>query len=106
MNVAYTELSIDIERLADRVVVRVAGDLDHDTARDLRAKLEPYAQDTVANIDLDLGGVTFIGSGALQVFIAIHKDLREKGGRLRVAEASPLVTRILALTHLGEVFDS
>lgn len=106
VNVGYTELSIDIDRQDDRLLVRVSGDLDHDTARALSSQLEPYTQDSVLQIDLDLAGVTFIGSGALQVFIAIHKDLRDKGGTLRIAEASPVVERILELTHLGEVFNS
>ncbi len=104
VNAGYTQLSVRTERRDDRVVVRVSGDLDHDSAPAVQAALEPDTANGIRQFDLDLSGVTFIDSGALQVFIAAHRALQELGGGLHVVAASPVVARILDLTRLGEMF--
>ena len=103
VNAGFTELSVDTLREDGRTVVRVAGDLDHDSAPGLRAELEGF-DEAVRFIELDLAGVTFIDSGALQVFVSVHSELQSRGGSLRIVNASPVVARILAMTRLDEVF--
>lgn len=105
MAAGFTELSVDADRQGHRTVVRIAGDLDHHSAPSLRIGLEGCVEDeAVTEVDADLSGVTFIDSGALQVFISVHATLEQRGGTLRVVESSPVVARILDLTHLAEVF--
>lgn len=104
MSAAYTELTVDIERDGDGLKASVAGDLDHGSAPSLRVKLDEAVTDDVRKIDLDLAGVTFIDSAALQVFIAVQDEMRGRGGVLVVTNASPLVTRIFEVTRLGSLF--
>lgn len=104
MSAAYTELTVDIEQDGDGLKASVAGDLDHGSAPSLRVKLDEAVTEGVRKIELDLAGVTFIDSAALQVFVAMHDEMRGRGGALVVTNASPLVTRILDVTRLGSLF--
>ena len=104
MTAAYTQLTLAMTRDGDSRVVTVNGDLDHDNAPDLRLQLEQAADDGVERVELDLTGVTFIDSAALQVFVSVSAALGERGGSLLITAASPLVTRILAVTGLDDLF--
>ncbi len=105
MTAAYTELSIGIEREGNRLRVRIAGDLDHHSAPGLRPRLDDALTDDVRTIHLDLTGVTFIDSAALQVFVSVYDEMRGRGGTLAITDASPLVARILEVTGFGNLFD-
>ncbi|OIJ66090.1 anti-anti-sigma factor [Streptomyces mangrovisoli] len=80
------------------------GEIDHHTGGLLREALDaPYAPR--ARIVVDLGGVTFIDSTALNIFIAAHRDLDDAGGRLRLAAASDSVMRTLAIVGVDTLID-
>jgi anti-anti-sigma factor len=104
VSAAFTQLTVDIERQGDGLHVSVAGDLDHDSAPSLRAKLDEAVTNEVRKIDLSLASVTFIDSAALQVFVSVHDEMRRRGGGLVITDASPLVSRILDVTRLGSLF--
>ena len=53
---------------------------------------------------LDLGEVTFLDSSGLGLFVEHHKTLRRQGGCVRIANASPRVLTVLAITGLDDVF--
>lgn len=104
MAAAYTQLTLTANRRDDALDVIVTGDLDHDSAPGLRGQLEDSASDGVTQVNLDLSGVTFIDSAALQVFVSAAAELSKRGGALTITAASPLVTRILGVTGLEDLF--
>ncbi len=106
MTAGFSELSLKSEQLDDLVCIHVSGDLDHASAPTLRLELEQSLNDEVRSIDLDLGGVTFIDSAALQVFVSVDATLRQRDGRLTIEAASPVVTRILEVSGLDRLFAS
>lgn len=104
MNAGYTELTVQIERDGDRLRIQISGDLDHDSAPNLRPELDKAMTADIRNIDLDLAGVTFIDSAALQVFVSVYDEMHGREGALVITDASPLVARILEVTRLGHLF--
>jgi anti-anti-sigma factor len=89
-----------IEVIDGRVLV--AGELDLATVPLLRAvvvKLYPLAMRHGMDIDLDLGGVTFIDSSGLQLGL----ELRQQREPVHVVAASACVDRLLELTHTREL---
>jgi anti-anti-sigma factor len=87
----------------DGVGVEVVGELDMDTAPELRVRLVDAvrAHDLVV---LDLAGVTFIDSQGLSVLIRVDAEAKARGAELRIERASYRVRQILALTDLTGLF--
>ena len=93
-------LSIDVSR--DIPVVRVAGELDHETVPALRAAMQETI-DGHRDLILDLHAVTFLDSSALGMCVTHHKTLRKRGGSLRIANASSRALTLLTLSGLNQV---
>jgi anti-anti-sigma factor len=89
-------------------IITLGGELDRasmgsllDDARAALAEAGPAGNgDSSKGLVLNLQGVTFIDSGALNVMYQLLEDL--DGGWLGVAEASPSVSRIISISGLSE----
>lgn len=97
---------IEQERPAgsDVVLLVVHGEVDLHVAPELRERLTD-AVDTGSNgIVVDLARVSFLDSMALGVLLAALKQLRARGGELRLVVPNPELRRIFEITLLDEVF--
>ena len=56
-------------------------------------------------VALDLGNVEYVTSTILGHLVALHKRLREGGGRLSLEHVRPAVQDILRVTQLDQVLD-
>ncbi|PPK67516.1 STAS domain-containing protein [Actinokineospora auranticolor] len=86
----------------DRLVVSAKGELDTHTAVEFKRALLELIEDN-AEIVVDLGGLTFIDSSGLSVFIAAHKRSLPRGARVLLDGVPPFLSRILAITGLNAV---
>ena len=106
------ELRIDTERTPDegdvteggdpnddRVTVRVAGEVDLDTASQLAARLDACH----GRVVVDLASVAFIDSSGLGTLVRARNRLTSEGGFLFVQEPSESVRRVFELTGLTEL---
>jgi len=57
------------------------------------------------NLVVDLSGVPAIDSGGIRALVRGHTTGQRVGGTLRLAAASPAVSRVLELAHLAGVFE-
>ncbi|GAA2984790.1 STAS domain-containing protein [Actinokineospora diospyrosa] len=97
-----TEFSHTTTETPDRVVVSVTGELDTHTSIGFKQAL----LDLVAaneEVVVDLGGLTFIDSSGLSVFIAAHKRTLGRDKRVLLDRVPGFLARILAITGLGQV---
>ena len=79
----------------------VAGEIDSSTIEVLRGqikKLEVGSSDIVLN----MSEVQFIDSSGLRVIIEAHQDAEKTGGRLIIAEPSPVVARLFEISGLAD----
>lgn len=83
--------------------VSVSGEIDSSTAPQLRERLDEVLDSGVAEVVVDLGGVTFLDSAGLCVLAAAHR--RAAGGdvRLRVLASHRAVIRPLEITGLYDL---
>lgn len=88
-----------------RFSVRVSGDVDVGEAEVLLDVLVPLVSGG-GDIDLDLGGVTFLGSSGLRAVVAAMRAGEPTGARLRVVSASRIAGRVLELTGMGVLLSS
>ncbi|GAB3878797.1 hypothetical protein GCM10029964_030020 [Kibdelosporangium lantanae] len=86
---------------ADRVVVRLAGEVDLEVSRSLDDKLRRGGSRPVA----DLTGVTLLSGVAIGVLVAHAQRLAAEGGRLTVVTGSDRNERLLRVTEADRVLD-
>lgn len=87
-----------------RTVVRVRGELDAHTARELLARVTERLASTSDGVDLELSGVTFLDSGGLRSLVLLAALGGGGRGGLRLVTPSPPVRRVLALTGHADRF--
>ncbi|MGW3015313.1 STAS domain-containing protein [Streptomyces longwoodensis] len=83
-------------------VVSLHGEIDHNAKDLLREALGPYDA-RPAHIVADLGGVTFLDSSGITVFIAAHQQIADAGGWLRIAAPQEAVREVLRLVTVDSV---
>jgi anti-sigma B factor antagonist len=84
-------------------VVELAGDIDVETARTLRAHIVDRFTDTSAQVVVDLTDVPFMDSSGLGALVSGWQLTRDDGG-FRIAGANPVVRRVLSITGMEDVF--
>lgn len=84
--------------------IALAGDLDPATAPQLEAAIDEAAtDDAVERVVLDLGGLAFLDSSGLRVFVTAREALRSRGAELALRNPTDNVRRLLDITGLGEI---
>jgi anti-sigma B factor antagonist len=100
------EFRIDEDRpSATTVVLAIHGDADLQAAGELKDRLGEVIDGSPSAIVLDLSDATFLDSMTLGVFLTAMKQLRSRGGRLRVVVPRAEIRRIFEMTLLDRVFD-
>lgn len=94
-------LTATAEQISASVTVLTAvGEIDRDSTKALAA----IVPDTGKWIILDMTGVTFCDSGALNFMVQLHQQLAQRGGELAVAGAQSFVQRTIRITNLDRLF--
>jgi anti-sigma B factor antagonist len=100
------EFSIDEEQAEPgTAVLALHGDADLRSAGELRDRLTDVIRTDPRTVVLDLTDVTLLDSSALGVLLAALKDLRRRGGQLRLVAPGAEVRRIFEVTLLDRVFE-
>lgn len=85
-------------------VIAVRGEVDIHTAPKVQYAIERGANGVEAVV-VDVGGITFMDSTALSMFMRAKDQLDSRGIDLRLATPSQAVERIFGVTGFGEYFD-
>ncbi|MEV0718705.1 STAS domain-containing protein [Asanoa sp. NPDC050611] len=98
-----TPLSVTVQDAADVVTVRLAGELDMDTAGQLVDTFNRILDGDGRNVVLDLGDLEFLDSSGLRVLLDGRERAIEKGATLRVRRPRPFVERVLRISGIAEL---
>ena len=85
-------------------VIELGGDIDIETARDLRAHFIDRIPYATSRVVVDLTQVEFVDSSGLGALISGWHITRDKG-MFRLAGANVSIQKVLAITGMHEVFD-
>lgn len=96
-------LSIDVERREAATLLVLRGDLDLQTAPDLRDALVEVIEDGV-RIVVDMEAVDFLDSAGLGILVGGLKRARTHGGELELVCSSRGVLKPIEITGLDRVF--
>jgi anti-sigma B factor antagonist len=86
------------------LVVEIRGEIDIQSAPELRDELLRVIGRCGPELALDLAGVTFMDCAGLTVLLATRRRAQLEEGSVRVIRASPRVLRVISLLGLERVF--
>ncbi len=95
------------QEIADVLLVRVAGRIDHLTANAFENALLPLLDGCSGGAKkalLDLGGVVYMSSAGLRVLILAAKQCGKQDGEIVVAALQPLLQEVFRIGRLETVF--
>jgi anti-sigma B factor antagonist len=85
------------------VVMRVTGEIDVETAGDLRQQLALHMGSHQPDLIVDVSRVTFMDSTGLGTLVRAVRQVRERGGRMELVVDEGPVLDLLRLTALAGV---
>ena len=96
-------MTIERIQVGSKVVLRVAGRMDADTAVQFEQQCETCISEGITSLVIDLGDLRYISSMGLRSFVVIAQKLRQKGGALRICRLTGLVQQVFEITRLNQV---
>jgi anti-anti-sigma factor len=81
-------------------VVRLRGELDLSTAPELARVLDALLEGEVADVALDISGLSFIDSSGISALITAQQDLHKRGRRLSVRSPRPTAVKVFEIAGL------
>jgi anti-anti-sigma factor len=97
-------LAVTVEHDAQRIIVRLRGELDVSNLDELRSVFDALLRAGPRPIVVDLSGLIFADCGGMSVLVAMRSRLAGHGHDLRVTSPQPIVRRLLTLTGMDTLF--
>ncbi|MFJ9113430.1 STAS domain-containing protein [Streptomyces sp. NPDC102283] len=97
-------LTITAREAATGPVIEIAGDLDYDTAPELRKVVDGLTGAAGRLLVLDLAGLRFCDSSGINALLSARNLTIEQGGHIALAAVPANTARILGIVGLDQVF--
>jgi|SRR6185437_15936256 anti-sigma B factor antagonist len=101
---SWSIVTIERTQVGSKVVLHVAGRMDAENAVQFEDQCESCISDGFTSIVVDLGNLKYVSSMGLGAIVRIAKQLRDKGGELRICCLTGLVRQLFEITRLNHVF--
>jgi anti-sigma B factor antagonist/stage II sporulation protein AA (anti-sigma F factor antagonist) len=95
------------QQLANVVLIRAAGRIDHTTAKAFEGALLPQlggCAGEVKKVVLDVSGIVYMSSAGLRVLMMAAKQCQQQGGTLVITALPPLLQEVFAISRFDRVF--
>jgi anti-anti-sigma factor len=95
------------QAIANVLLVRVEGRIDHTTAKAFEDALVPLLDGCTTGeqkVVLDLGGVAYMSSAGLRVLTLAAKQCRRQGGDIVIAALQPMLQEVFRISRFDTVF--
>jgi anti-sigma B factor antagonist len=99
---AGNQLSIEVRREADRIVIQLAGELDMANAPTLQSAIEEGDIEGKPMLVLDMRDLEFIDSTGLRIILWARERCQEGDREFAITPGSQQVQRLLAVSGAGE----
>lgn len=91
---------------SDIVYLKVSGYVDTSTSLELVNKLKVLLKKNIPQFVLDLSGVNYVSSAGWGVFVGEIKDVREKGGDIKLVNMTPEVHDVFEMLEFNRILRS
>ncbi len=86
-------------------IVQLKGELDNESAEQLRLSVEELINNGKVNIILDFQDLAYSNSAGLRELIALYKLANAKGGSLKLCSLQSQLEDLFSFTNLKKVFE-
>lgn len=94
------------QKKVNTLVVDLIGELDHHYADLVRTKIDDRIdRDNIRNVVLNFSEVTFMDSSGIGAIVGRYKRIKNKKGKLCIANSRDNVSKVLELSGLLKVID-
>lgn len=97
-------VTIEQTLVQDKVVLRVTGRMDAENAAAFEKECERCVAEGHTKLVIDLGELAYVSSMGLGAIVKIAKQLRDRGGEVRICCLNGLVRQLFEITRLNHVF--
>ncbi|MDA8212076.1 MAG: anti-sigma F factor antagonist [Clostridia bacterium] len=100
-------MKVNVERVGNALVARVAGELDMLVAAGFRTQVESALdREAARNLILNFTEVSFIDSSGLGAILGRYKRISQTGGIMAIVNPQPQVKRILELSGIMRIMST
>ena len=86
------------------LTARLTGEIDHHTARWLRADLDTAIQDTSPQIlRLDFSGVSFMDSSGVGLVMGRYKNMQARNGKVELVNLPEYIEKVMLLAGINRL---
>ncbi|MGN0025983.1 anti-sigma F factor antagonist [uncultured Clostridium sp.] len=97
---------LKFEKQDDTLIIRLMGELDHHSAEEVRVKIDDRIdRDNIRKVILNFSGVTFMDSSGIGVVIGRYKKMKNRNGKLCVAEINRTVNKVFEISGMYKIID-
>ncbi len=98
-------MEIEVTKAGGVNIVTLQGRLDIMMSMELEKQMKELLDSGAGRILIDLGGLDFLSSSGLRIFIECAKRLKGSKGRLVFCRPNPSVLNVFKITQLDSVFE-
>jgi anti-anti-sigma factor len=98
------ELACDVYPERDRVVAKLAGELDLEVADDVAAAIDGLIDAGIGHVVLDLRELSFLDSAGVHMLLSVRESAERRKRSLSLVRGPRLVHRVLELTATEPLF--
>jgi anti-anti-sigma factor len=98
------ELACDVYPERDRVVVKLAGELDLEVADDVAAAIDGLIDAGIGHVALDLRELSFLDSAGVHMLLSVRESAERRKRSLSLVRGPRNVHRVLELTATEPLF--
>jgi len=98
-------MQINREQKDDISIFRMTGDIDINSSPDVKKSFDEALGKDNEKVVINLKDVNYVDSSGLATLVEILKNLRGKGGKLKLTNLSDKVRGLFEITKLDKLFD-
>lgn len=98
-------MKTNIEKLEDKYLVTLVGELDTAAAAEVEQKLQPLYNTGGLDVVIDCAGLEYIASSGLRILISILKGAKAGGSKVVLRNMSEDIKSVFRLTGFINIFE-
>jgi anti-sigma B factor antagonist len=100
-----TSFSVSRSTSGDLTILSLSGFLDAHTAPEFEKAIQQEFDAGNIRLIADCGGLTYISSAGLGVFMSFIEDIRGAGGDLKICNLTPKVAQVFEILGFDSIFE-
>lgn len=105
MNVRINQTKYSQDMANNTKTVYIDGPLNAQALDEVQKKIDALLVETGDLVVLDCTEMSYICSSGLRIFLSMHKDVTQKGGKLIIRGLQPLVMEVFNMTGFAHIFN-